>query len=308
MKTVSLVGHVGEAASSLLKHAGLFGRTMRPLDWTKNAFVFAPVFFSGEADQVDKLLMVGLAFLAFSAMSSAVYVFNDIHDRERDRAHPGKCERPIASGALSPRAAGMGAAALTAVAVLLVHQSPPVAGTLLAYGCLNILYTVWLKHLVILDVFSIAVGFVLRVFAGGLIIGIEPSSWLILATFLLSLFLGLAKRRHELLVMKEVANSHRPVLEQYTISLVDELISVVTPLTLITYVLYTLDAATIARFHSRTLYLTCIFVVFGIFRYLFLVHCRELGGSPTTLILKDLPLRVAILGWVLTFAIIVYMA
>jgi 4-hydroxybenzoate polyprenyltransferase len=296
----------GEVVSGLSKEMTLIVRTMRPLEWIKNVFVFAPVFFSGEAEQADKLVLVGLVFLAFSAMSSAVYIFNDVRDREFDRTHPSKRERPIASGALPVRIAIAWACLLVACSMALVHAFPPVLAVVLAYGGMNILYSLKLKHIVILDVFTIAVGFVLRVFAGGLIIQVEPSSWLIMATFLLSLFLGLAKRRHELLLMKHIANAHRPVLEQYTIPLVDILTAVVTPVTLITYILYTLDDTTMARFHSSKLYLTAGFVVFGIFRYLYLIHRRDLGGSPTQLVIKDQPLRTAILAWVVTFAAIVY--
>ena len=296
----------GEVVSGISKDVALIVRTMRPLEWIKNIFVFAPIFFSGGAEHADKLLLVCLVFLAFSAMSSAVYIFNDVRDREFDRTHPSKRERPIASGALPVSTAVVSAALLAAFSLALVHFSPPVLGVVLAYGGMNVLYSLKLKHVVILDVFTIAIGFVLRVFAGGLIIQVEPSSWLIMATFLLSLFLGLAKRRHELLLMKDVANSHRPVLEQYTIPLVDILTAVVTPVTLITYILYTLDGTTMARFHSSKLYLTAAFVVFGIFRYLYLIHRRDLGGSPTQLVIKDQPLRTAILAWVVTFAVIVY--
>lgn len=296
----------GEVVSGLSKEMTLIVRTMRPLEWIKNVFVFAPIFFSGEAEQVDKIVLVGLVFLAFSAMSSAVYIFNDVRDREFDRTHPAKRERPIASGALPLRMAIAWACLLAVCSMALVHAFPPVLAVVLAYGGMNILYSLKLKHIVILDVFTIAVGFVLRVFAGGLIIQVEPSSWLIMATFLLSLFLGLAKRRHELLLMKHIANAHRPVLEQYTIPLVDILTAVVTPVTLITYILYTLDDTTMARFHSSKLYLTAGFVVFGIFRYLYLIHRRDLGGSPTQLVIKDQPLRTAILAWVVTFAAIVY--
>jgi 4-hydroxybenzoate polyprenyltransferase len=282
------IASAGEVVSGLSKELALVVRTMRPLEWIKNLFVFAPIFFGGEAEHVDKLTLVGVVFLAFSAMSSAVYIFNDVRDREFDRSHPVKRERP------------------TALSLGLVHFSAPVLGVVLAYGGMNVLYSLKLKHVVILDVFTIAIGFVLRVFAGGLIIHVEPSSWLIMATFLLSLFLGLAKRRHELLLMKHVANSHRPVLEQYTIPLVDILTAVVTPVTLITYILYTLDGTTVARFHSSKLYLTAGFVVFGIFRYLYLMHRKDLGGSPTQLVINDRPLRTAILAWVATFAVIVY--
>jgi 4-hydroxybenzoate polyprenyltransferase len=302
------IATAGEVVSGLSKDVGLIVRTMRPLEWIKNLFVFAPIFFSGEAEQVDKLALVGLVFLAFSAMSSAVYIFNDVRDREFDRTHPVKCERPIASGALPVGVAIAGACFLAACAVALIQFSPPVLAVLLAYAGMNVLYSLKLKHVVILDVFTIAAGFVLRVFAGGLIIQVEPSSWLIMATFLLSLFLGLAKRRHELLLMKQIATSHRPVLEQYTIPLVDILTAVVTPVTLITYILYTLDGTTMARFHSSKLYLTAGFVVFGIFRYLYLIHRKDLGGSPTQLVIKDQPLRTAILAWVVTFAVIVYIA
>ena len=300
------IATAGEVVSGLSKDVVLIVRTMRPLEWIKNLFVFAPIFFSGEAEQLDKLALVGLVFLAFSAMSSAVYIFNDVRDREFDRTHPSKCERPIASGALPVGVAIAGACFLAACAVTLVQFSPPVLAVVLAYAGMNVLYSLKLKHVVILDVFTIAAGFVLRVFAGGLIIQVEPSSWLIMATFLLSLFLGLAKRRHELLLMKQIANSHRPVLEQYTIPLVDILTAVVTPVTLITYILYTLDGTTMARFHSSKLYLTAGFVVFGIFRYLYLIHRKDLGGSPTQLVIKDQPLRTAILAWVVTFAVIVY--
>jgi 4-hydroxybenzoate polyprenyltransferase len=308
MKTFTHVGRIGDFTISPLKEIGLIWKSMRPLDWTKNLFVLAPIFFAGEANRIDKLALAGLGFLAFSAMSSAVYLLNDISDCERDRTHPKKRHRPIASGALSIRVAGMSACLLAILSIELVHFSPPVIGILLAYGGINILYSMRLKHVVILDVFVLASGFVLRVFGGGLLLSIEPSSWLILATFLLSLFLGLAKRRHELLMMKNVASSHRPVLEKYTIPLVDELISVVTPVTLITYLLYTLDTETLARFHTQRLYLTGVFVVFGIFRYLYLIHSLDLGGSPTDLILKDPLLRSAVLGWTLTFAVLVYMA
>lgn len=300
-------GTASEGVVSIFAHeAGLIIKTMRPIEWIKNLFVFAPIFFAHEASDLEKLALVSLVFLSFSLMSSAVYIFNDIHDRELDRTHPTKRHRPIASGALSVGLAAGSAVMLAVSSLALAAFSPPVVPVVLAYGGLNILYSLHLKHIVILDVFAIAVGFVLRVFAGGLAVQIEPSSWLILATFLLSLFLGLAKRRHELLIMKDVATSHRPVLEQYTISLVDVLTAVVTPVTLLTYILYTLDAATTARFHTNKLYLTALFVVFGIFRYLYLVHRKDLGGSPTQLIITDGPLRTAILAWVAAFTLIVY--
>lgn len=281
-------------------------RAMRPADWIKNSFVAAPLFFSGQMMILEKVFLTSLVIVAFCAISSAVYLFNDINDRELDQLHPRKRFRPIASGELGVVFATATIFGLVVVAVLLVSFSWSVAGVVLGYGVINIAYSLWVKHIVIVDVFSIGLGFVLRVFSGGLAIGVPPSSWLVLATFLLSLFLALAKRRHELLLMMADTNIHRPVLEQYSIKLVDELISVVTPVTLLTYILYTLDAATIARFHSAHLYLTSLFVVFGIFRYLYLVHQKDLGGSPTELVVKDLPLLAAVAGWIVAFFGIVY--
>ncbi len=283
-------------------------RAIRPLEWIKNVFVLAPLFFSGQGKDIDKLLEVSLVFLAFCCVASAIYLFNDIHDRELDRLHPRKRDRPIASGELSVGLATVMATVLACTGLLFVAFHPPVLLLLSSYLLINVSYTLWLKHVVILDIFCIAAGFVLRVFAGGAAIDVPPSSWLILATFLLSLFLALAKRRHEILVSEESSNAHRPVLEQYNLKLVDELISVVTPVTLITYLLYTLDPSTISRFNAKLLYLTSVFVVFGIFRYLYLIHRMSLGGAPAELLTRDMPLFLAILCWVVSFVLIVYSA
>ncbi len=281
--------------------------TMRPKHWVKNAFVFAPLFFSGKAGNLDAMLSTVIVFAAFCAISSAAYLLNDIADRERDRVHPAKSQRPIASGRL-PLSFAIGTTVLLmALAMVSAYTVAPMVGVVLGvYALINISYSYFLKHVVILDVFCIAAGFVLRVIGGGVAIDVTPSSWLITATFLLSLFLALAKRRHELIIMQGVSSKHRPVLTDYTPGLVDELISVVTPVTLISYLLYTVDPATIERFGSNLLYATGAFVVFGIFRYLYLIHRMNQGGSPTDVVYKDLPLLVAIVGWVLTFGLIIY--
>lgn len=305
MRSLSLVGERERWGRGTLV---LLLRAMRPADWVKNVFVIAPLFFSGQAAILEKSLMTGLVVLSFCGMSSAVYLFNDINDREHDRQHPKKRLRPIASGELRVGIAVTAVLILAVLSLLLASFSWKVLGILACYGAVNVGYSLWTKHVVIVDVFSISMGFVFRVFAGGLAIGVAPSSWLILATFLLSLFLALAKRRHELFLMRTEATTHRPVLEQYSIKLVDELISVVTPVTLLTYILYTLDAGTIARFHSEHLYFTSLFVVFGIFRYLYLVHQKDLGGSPTEIVARDVPLLCAIVGWVLAFLLIVYLS
>ena len=283
-------------------------KAIRPIEWIKNVFVLAPLFFSGQGKDFDKLFVVGAVFLAFCCVSSAMYLFNDINDRELDRLHPSKRDRPIASGKLSVGLAATAAAFLACSGLLFVAFQPLVLVLLLAYGLINVFYSLWLKHIVIVDIFCIAAGFVLRVFAGGAAIGVSPSSWLILATFLLSLFLALAKRRHEILISEAGSSEHRPVLEQYNLKLVDELISVVTPVTLITYVLYTLDPSTASHFNAQHLYLTSVFVVFGIFRYLYLIHRMKLGGAPAELLTKDMPLLVAIICWIASFFLIVYIA
>lgn len=282
-------------------------KTMRPAHWLKNLFVFAPLFFSGSATHPDDVAVVVVVFFCFGLMSSAVYLLNDIMDRDRDLKHPEKCLRPIASGRLSVRLAATFSAFLALASLSVAFAiSPPLTGVLAGYGLLNVMYSLWLKHVVIADVFCIAIGFVLRVIAGGVAIDVVPTSWLIMATFLLALFLGLGKRRNELLLLEKSSAAHRPILEDYSPKLVDELISVVTPVTLVTYLLYTLDPETIARLGSTTLYYTGFFVVFGIFRYLYLIHQKNLGGSPTELVVKDLPLAAAIVGWTVSFSLLVY--
>ncbi len=281
---------------------------IRPIEWVKNGFVAAPLFFSGQAGNLEKASLTVLAVMAFCAMSSAVYLLNDITDRECDRLHPTKRFRPLASGNLSVRMAGMAILVLVVLSCGLASFSWEVFGVLACYGLVNVAYTLRMKQVIIVDVISIALGFVLRVYAGGFAVGVFPSAWLVLTTFLLSLFLALAKRRQELLLIGGDAPAHRPVLEQYSITLVDELISVVTPTTLLTYILYTLDSATVARLHSRHLFLTSVFVVFGIFRYLYLVHQKGLGGSPGHLVVQDIPLLSSILGWILSFVLIVYLS
>ena len=286
----------------------LIWRTMRPHHWIKNLFVFAPLFFSGQFTDQRKIATTFLIFIAFSIISSSIYIFNDVADRERDRIHPSKCKRPIASGSLPVLTAlivGICFVVLT-ISALILTVSAKVTIIFLFYILFNIGYSLFFKKFVIVDVFCVSIGFVLRVLAGGLVVDVVPSSWLIIATFLLSLFLALGKRRHELVLLNKTSDNHRAVLSHYSPHLVDQLISVVTPVTLITYLLYTLDADTMARFNSDKLFSTGIFVIFGIFRYLYLIHKKDLGGSPTRLVLKDLPLLAAILGWIFTFSLIVY--
>ena len=286
---------------------GHIWKTMRPNHWIKNAFVFAPLFFSGGATEAMKLGRVFLVFLSFSAIASAVYFFNDLIDRERDRSHPQKCMRPIASGALPIKIGiffGLGLAMFSLALAFSIDLM--LVLLLFLYSAINVMYSLWLKHIVIVDVFVISMTFVLRVLSGGVAINVELTSWLLITTFLLALFLALAKRRHELVILQDSTNNQRPVLNQYTPQLVDELMSLITPVILVTYILYTLSAETLARFNSKTLYSTSIFVVFGIMRYLYLIHRKNLGGAPTEIVIHDLPLLIAILGWILSFYLIIY--
>jgi 4-hydroxybenzoate polyprenyltransferase len=246
------------------------------------------------------------AFFAFCALSSAIYLVNDVIDREQDRLHPVKRSRPVASGALTGRAALIAAAVLAAVAVgWCFWVSDRLGLTALAYLVLFTLYSLVLKHVVILDVLTIAMGFELRAVAGGLAAGVPVSQWLLVCTILLALFLGLSKRRHELVLLAGDAVGHRPILGEYSPYLLDQMIGIVTATTLMSYILYTIDAGTAARLGTRWLELTIPFPLYGIFRYLYLVHQKG-GGSPSDLFLTDRPLLACVAVWALAVVLLIY--
>ncbi len=281
--------------------------TLRPKQWIKNLFLFAGILFSHHLFDAGMLARVGAAFIVFCGLSGAVYLVNDLVDAERDRSHPEKSKRPIASGALPVKAALavlliLAFACLTAAALL----GMPFLLCATAYLLLQLAYSFRLKHIVILDVFSIAAGFVLRVAAGAAVIGIVVSSWLLICTILLALFLGLSKRRHELQLLEGGAGGHRKVLDEYSPYLLDQMIAVVTASTVVCYALYTMSAETIEKFGTRNLMFTIPFVLYGIFRYLYLIHTRGEGGNPETIMVSDVPLIVDILLWGCTALIIIY--
>ena len=282
-------------------------KALRPQQWVKNLFVLAPLLFS---QNLFAPLAVGralAAFFLFCLASSSVYLLNDIRDREQDRQHPQKRHRPIASGQLSVRlAASMTGLLFLSAVVGAWVLSPPLALVLLAYCSINLLYSTWLKHQVILDVFAIASGFVLRVAGGGLAIHVEISHWLFLCTTLLALFLGFSKRRHELGLLKAGAEAHREVLAHYNPRFLDMMIAVVTASTVMSYALYTVSEDTVRRFHTHALMLTLPFVLYGIFRYLYLIHHKNEGGDPTQSLLADIPMLVNLCLWALTAGLIVY--
>jgi len=282
-------------------------KTLRPHEWIKNLFVFAPLFFSGSMTNVAKLQLGISVFLLFCGVSGAVYCINDIADRKRDADHPTKCQRPIASGKLPVLIAVLVAIVLFTGSIGLAYLiNTTTMAILLTYAAVNLGYSFGLKHVVIIDVACIATGFVLRVVAGGVATGVSTTPWIIIVTFLLASFLALAKRRQELVMLSTSSSNHRPVLTEYTPNLVDQLISVVTPITVIVYVLYALDSATVARFGTDKLYITAVFVLLGIFRYLYLVHRQNEGGSPARLVVRDAPLAITVIVWVVTFGLIIY--
>lgn len=282
-------------------------RSMRPTQWAKNLFVLAPLVFGrllGDRQAVGRAL---LAFAAFCLVSSAVYLINDIRDREEDRKHPLKRLRPLAAGTLSVATAVVAAVLLLAGAAgLALPLGWTVAGVLAAYAVLNFLYTAWLKHVVILDVMSISFGFVLRVLGGAAAAGVAVSSWLFLCTIFLSLFLAFSKRRHELMLLADAASGQRRVLSHYSPAFLDQMINVVTASSVVAYALYAVAPETVEKYHTEHLVYTIPLVLFGIFRYLYLIYQRPGARNPTEAILSDPPFLINMLLWGLAVVWIVY--
>ena len=285
-----------------------FLTSLRPEQWSKNAFVFAGLLFGGRLTQGPQYLVAaGEAFAIFCGLSGVVYLLNDVADRTADAGHPLKRHRPIAAGDLSPSAAVIGAAILALAcltAAFATSRGLGLAGT--AYLGLLALYSLWLKHVVIMDVLTIAGGFVLRAVAGALAVDVSISPWLLICVTLLALFLGLSKRRHELTLLGVGAGGHRPILDVYSPYLLDQMISVVGAATLVAYSVYTTSSETAARVGSSHLALTIPFVLYGIFRYLYLVHREDGGGSPAALLFTDRPLLACVGLWGLTVAAMLY--
>jgi 4-hydroxybenzoate polyprenyltransferase len=272
---------------------------VRPRQWSKNLLLFAGIVFAAEIGDAGRWVEAGLAFVAFCAASSAAYLVNDVCDAEEDRLHPLKRSRPIASRELSTRFAVALAAGLGAFAFALTVPLGLVSLAFLAgFAALQLAYSFGLKHVVLIDVMAIGALFVIRAAAGAAAVEVEISPWLLLCTALLALFLGLAKRRGELVLVGADEAPGRPVLEGYTLELVDQLVAVVAASTVIAYSLYTFDA------HDRVMMLTIPFVLFGVFRYLLLVHRRDLGEEPETVLLSDWPILVCVALWAVTAATI----
>jgi 4-hydroxybenzoate polyprenyltransferase len=281
--------------------------SLRPGQWTKNLLVFAGLLFGRRLLDETAVTEAVAAFAVFCGLSGAVYLINDIADRETDRRHPLKARRPIASGALSVVTASAAALVLLLTAVVgALALGRWFAAVAVAYVALQALYSGPLKHIVIIDVLTLAIGFVLRAVAGAVAVNVEISHWLLVCTVLLALFIALAKRRHEIVLLAGDAPTHRPILGEYSPYLLDQMISVVTASTLIAYIFYTVSPETQAKFGTPWLGLTIPFPLYGIFRYLYLVHRREGGGSPADLLLTDRPLLLCVALWAVSVALIIY--
>lgn len=279
----------------------------RPKQWTKNLIIFGPLVFAHDLLAGNLLVRALLAFAAFCLASSCIYVLNDLFDVMSDREHPTKRFRPIASGQVTfgqaiAWAVVLGLAALALGALI----NPYVVAAAVAYLVLNVAYSTSLKHMVIIDVFCIAAGFILRAVAGALAIDVIISPWLYLCTLLLALFLGLSKRQNELLILQSSAASHRRILDEYSSEMLEQMTSVVTACTIMAYALYTFSAESLPANHSMML--TIPFVLYGIFRYQYLVHKKSLGGAPELVLLRDIPLMVDIMLWGITAIAVLYWA
>ncbi len=282
-------------------------KTMRPKQWTKNLFLFAALIFDEKLFKPVFLSKTVAGFAVFCLISGTVYLINDLVDIEKDRQHPRKRHRPLPSGQLSPLAAAGAAVLITLICLPLAFLLDRFFGlTAIAYLTTMILYSFLLKNIVIIDVLTIAAGFVLRVVAGVALVDVARfSPWLYLCTTLLALFLGFSKRRHELMLLQENAEEHRSSLQEYSLHLLDEMIAVVTSTTVVAYSLYTFTAPNMPQNHAMML--TIPFVLYGIFRYLYLIHCKNEGGSPEEILIKDKPLIADIALYGLAVVLILYL-
>lgn len=280
---------------------------LRPRQWTKNFIVFAGLIFGERLLDPSAVVSATIAFGVFCLLSGVVYIVNDVRDVQADRLHPTKSRRPIAAGDLSPGGALALGVVLTVAAVAAAFWLSPTFGLVgLTYLVLLVVYSMWLKHLVVLDVLTLAMGFVLRAWGGAVAVDVGMSHWLLLLTLLGALFLGLAKRRAEIIALAGDAHQHRPSLAEYSPYLLDQMISVVTASALVAYALYTIDPETVTRFGTDRLVWTVPFPLYGIFRYLYLVHRREGGGDPSETLVTDRPLLICGALWGASIIALVY--
>lgn len=285
-------------------------KLIRPKQWIKNMFVFIPMFFGGSLLDKNDIFACVITFFSYSFVASSVYCFNDIIDVEADRRHPVKCKRPIASGAISvAQAYGLMVLmlALSMLTILLLRENTlEVGGVILFYFLLNLAYCANLKQYAIVDVCIIAFGFVLRILAGGIATDIVPTNWLVLMTFLLTLFLSFAKRRDDVLRMNETGEAPRKNTIRYNLTFINQAITITASVTLVCYILYTVSPEVVDRFNTQYLYLTSVFVLVGLLRYIQIAVVDKKSGDPTKVILRDRFTQLIVLAWGLSFLFIIY--
>lgn len=282
-------------------------KLLRPEQWSKNVFVFMPLFFDKKLTDTHVLALTLLCFVIFSLAASAVYCLNDIMDREADAVHPVKCKRPVASGAVSVGAAwGAMAACVVLALALTLWQLPGLLWILACYLVLNVAYSMWLKHVDLVDMLIVSLFYVMRVLAGAQAGGIVPSQWIVVMTFLLALFLVLGKRRDDVLLQSQSGTVIRRGAANYNLQFVNMALTLVATVTIVTYMIYTMSDAVAERFGSHHVYSTAIFVLAGILRYLQLTVVDNRSGSPTSVLLRDHFIQLCLLGWVVSFLLIIY--
>jgi 4-hydroxybenzoate polyprenyltransferase len=287
-------------------------KLLRPKQWTKNLFIFLPLFFNGQLLNIGALLSCFIAFIAFSFAASSIYCFNDIYDVEADKSHPEKCKRPIASGIISKKTAYAVMAICFFLSIFIfAFWGGSTSNTLIIltilYYAMNVAYCIRLKQYVIIDVVIIAIGFVLRILVGGVAAGHQPSEWIVIMTFLLALFLAFAKRRDDVVLLSNTGIAHRKNTNRYNLEFMNQVITIIATITIIAYIMFTLSPDVIERFNNRYMYLTAIFVLIGIIRYLQISIVDLKSGSPERILLRDRFIQYCIIGWIGLFMAIIYL-
>ena len=283
-------------------------KILRPHQWVKNTFIFIPLFFGGSLFDMADWTSSLVAFVAFSFAASAIYSINDIVDVEADKKHPKKCKRPIAAGLVSKRQASLLAIilAIAALALPFLLNNWMLSVVIALYLAMNLCYCIRLKHYAIIDVCLVALGFVMRIVAGGVATDIVLSRWIVMMTFLLTLFLSFAKRRDDVLIMNETGMAPRKNTSRYNLTFINQAITITGGVMLVCYIMYTVSPEVIERFNSPNLYMTSFFVILGLLRYIQLTVVDERSGEPTRLVLSDRLIQLLIAGWIISFAIIIY--
>ena len=283
-------------------------KILRPHQWVKNTFIFIPLFFGGSLFDMADWTSSLVAFVAFSFAASAIYSINDIVDVEADKKHPKKCKRPIAAGLVSKRQASLLAIilAIAALALPFLLNNWMLSVVIALYLAMNLCYCIRLKHYAIIDVCLVALGFVMRIVAGGVATDIVLSRWIVMMTFLLTLFLSFAKRRDDVLIMNETGMAPRKNTSRYNLTFINQAITITGGVMLVCYIMYTVSPEVIERFNSPNLYMTSFFVILGLLRYIQLTVVDERSGEPTRLVISDRLIQLIIAGWIISFAIIIY--